>query len=398
LAVGAAVTHGFQPAAKTQISDGSASVEKLNSGKNTANVPQNDGAAPDWRPVANAVRQSVVAIQVSTQNSGAEGSGVVINAEQAHVITNYHVIAEGGQIQIVLADGRIFQAEVLGSDPKTDLAVLKIKDPPQDLQEAELGDSAQVEVGDPVMAVGNPLGLDNTVTTGIVSAINRPVTTSASGTADDMAVINVIQIDAAINPGNSGGPLFDKEGKVIGITSSIATVSSGMFSEQSGSIGLGFAIPSALVSVIAPQLIADGSAEHAYLGVTLETTQVTFDGVTRQGVKITEVYADSAAATAGLKVGDVIVGIDGHPTTEMAALQAWVRTYAVGQQVTFTVVRDGKALDIQATLGKLDSAAAVASPDGPTVQPSSQPGYPNQQPGQEGGEGYFQDPFDMFNW
>lgn len=300
---------------------------------------------PDWQAVAAAVRNSVVSIQVTTSSGEAQGSGVIVD-DAGHVLTNNHVVsgAQGAQVQVTLSDGRIFTADVVGTDPTTDLAVVQLQDAPDDLTPATFGDSGDVAVGDPVMAVGNPLGLANTATTGIVSAIDRPVsTTDESGS--EAVVTNALQIDAAINPGNSGGPLFDAQGRVIGITSSIATTSS-----ESGSIGLGFAIPVNVADMIAGQLIADGTAEHAFLGVGLADATATADGVTRAGAEVKSVSDGSPAADAGLKVGDVIVAIDGNAVAGAESLTGFVRAHATGDQVTLTVVRDGSATDVDVTL------------------------------------------------
>jgi putative serine protease PepD len=203
---------------------------------------------PDWTSVTSAVQESVVAIQVESQGGGAEGSGVVLDSE-GRILTNNHVVADAQTVQVTLSDGRVYEADIVGTDPTTDLAVVQLTDPPSDLKPAKFGDSSDVVVGEPVMALGNPLGLANTATTGIVSALDRPVTASAED-GSDQVVTNAIQIDAAVNPGNSGGPLFNASGEVIGITSSIATLSGGMASGSSGSIGLGFAIPSNLATQI----------------------------------------------------------------------------------------------------------------------------------------------------
>jgi putative serine protease PepD len=391
-AVGTAaiITRGFSTRAVSSVSSGAAQYEKLNSGKAAVSVPVEGSsvASPDWAKVAEAVQPTVVAIQVSARYLGAEGSGVVINSAEGYVVTHNHVVSGAEQIQVVLADGRIYEAKTLGTDPTTDLAVIQIQNPPEDLKEAVLGNSAEVEVGEPVMAVGNPLGYDNTVTTGIVSALNRPVTTTLTGTQADTAVTNVIQIDAAINPGNSGGPLFNGKGEVIGINSSIATTSS-VNSDTAGSIGVAFAIPVNLVQVIAPQLVDKGSAEHAYLGVELLANTVTYDGTTRQGARVELVRPDTAAAAAGLKEGDVIVAVDGYPTTEPASLMAWVRSYSVDQEVVLLVVRDSKAIEVKAVLGAQDPAQAQTEEQQAPQQ--QQPGYPN-----EGDQYYYDDPFGLF--
>ncbi|RMI04772.1 PDZ domain-containing protein [Cellulomonas triticagri] len=324
----------------------------------TDTVPVSGSSAenPDWQKVAAAVQDSVVAIQVTTSSGEAQGSGVIVD-DEGHIVTNNHVVAgaQDGQVQVTLTDGRIFTADVVGTDPTTDLAVIKLQDAPDDLSPAALGDSSEVTVGDPVMAVGNPLGLANTVTTGIVSALDRPVSTTEDG-SNESVVTNAIQIDAAVNPGNSGGPLFDAQGRVIGITSSIATTSS-----ESGSIGLGFAIPVNLADMIASQLIADGTAEHAFLGVGLVDGTATADGVTRSGAQVQQVTEGSPAAQAGVQTGDVIVGIDGKAVGGAQQLTGYVRTHASGDETTLTLVRDGKSMEVDVTLAVREETASSGS-------------------------------------
>jgi putative serine protease PepD len=307
-------------------------------------VAANADGSPDWEAVAAAVRPSVVAISIHTAQGEGAGSGVILDQE-GHVLTNNHVVAGADTVQVMLSDGRLYEAAVIGTDPTTDLAVLEITDPPEDLSPATIGTSADLGVGEDVMAVGNPLGLESTVTTGIISALDRPVTAS-SERSDETTVTNAIQIDAAINPGNSGGPLFDSQGLVIGITSSIATLTGG----QSGNIGLGFAIPIDLATTIAEQLIADGRAEHAYLGVTLNEGEGTADGVTRPGAQVVDVMPDTPAAGAGLQPGDVVVAVDEHAVGSAESLTGFVRQYASGEEVTLTVIRDGESIEITVTL------------------------------------------------
>jgi len=304
-----------------------------------------DGS-PDWEAVAAATRPSVVAIDVQVAQGEAAGSGVILDVE-GRILTNNHVVEGATSAQVMLWDGRIYEARVVGTDPPTDLAVLQIAEPPEDLTPATLGTSADLAVGEPVMAVGNPLGLDNTVTTGIISALDRPVAAS-SQSSSSTSVTNAIQIDAAINPGNSGGPLFDEQGLVIGITSSIATLSGG--GGASGSIGLGFAIPIDLATTVADQLIADGQAEHAYLGVTLQAGEGSADGVTRQGAQVVEVMPDTPAAGAGLEPGDVVIGIDDHAVGSAESLTGFVRQYLSGDEVILTVIRGGESIELPVTL------------------------------------------------
>ncbi|MFD1716479.1 S1C family serine protease [Georgenia deserti] len=308
---------------------------------------------PDWANVADAVRPGVVAIQVQTSGGSGQGSGVVLD-QDGNILTNNHVVGgagDGGQIVVTLSDGRQFEAEVAGTDPTTDLAVITLVDAPDDLQPATMGSSEDVVVGDQVMAVGNPLGLSSTVTTGIVSALDRPVSTASSqqspGQQAEPVVTNAIQVDAAINPGNSGGPLFDATGRVIGITSSIAGVPG---ASTSGSIGLGFAIPSDLASTVADQLIDKGVAEHAYLGVYLEDGTVETDGAHRTGAEVVRVESGTPASEAGLQQGDVITAIDDDTVSGAESLTGYVRQYSSGDQVTLSVVRDGEQIQVQTTL------------------------------------------------
>lgn len=375
----AIVTAGLMTLFQNNDDDGgSASLATLGQGASqSAPVTGSSVDNPDWEKVAAAVQSSVVAIEVQTDSGGAQGSGVIID-RSGNIITNNHVVAGAttGGLQVTLTDGRLFEAEIVGTDPTTDLAVIKITDAPSDLSPATLGDSSAVRVGEAVMAVGNPLGLSNTVTTGIVSAVDRPVSTSESGT--EAVVTNAIQIDAAINPGNSGGPLFDGQGEVIGITSSIATLSS-----ESGSIGLGFAIPVNLAKQIGSQLIDNGSAEHAFLGVSMTDGTATADGVTRRGAVVEQVSADSPAAAAGLQPKDVIVAIDDNPVGGAESLTAYVRELTAGSKVTLTIVRDGQTKKVDVTLATRQETATSA-PSAPSDSGSSQPQTPGQ--GQNGSD------------
>ena len=301
--------------------------------------------ATAWQDVVDDVAASVVAITVDSRFGGSQGSGVIIDAEGL-VLTNNRVIEPGarGEIDVVLDDGRVFAAEIVGLDETTDLGVLRLVDPPGDLAATTLGDSDSLRVGQPVMAVGNPLGLAGTVTTGIVSALDRPTVTQGTTEA---VVTNAIQVDAAVNPGNSGGPLFDAAGRVIGINSSIATLSGGA---ASGSIGLGFAIPIDLATQIAGQLIDSGKASHAFLGVTLADGAAEVDGVTRQGAVVGQVVPGSPAEAAGLQARDVITAIDGKPVASGESLTGYVRARTVGQAATLSIVRDGASSEVSVTL------------------------------------------------
>ena len=324
----------------------------------TTQTVNSTGQAPDWEAVSAAVSNAVVSIAVATDRGEALGSGVIFDKE-GHIITNNHVVAGASKIQVTLADGRVYDAETTGTDPATDLAVIQLKDAPDNLTVAQLGDSDKLTTGQDVMAIGNPLGLSSTVTTGIISALDRPVVNSqgedgSGGRSSSSAVYtNAIQIDAAINPGNSGGPLFDEKGRVIGITSSIATMGRSSSGEGgSGSIGIGFAIPVKLADKVAKQLIKSGTATHAYLGVTLDTDGATADGEKRAGAKITSVEGGSPADKAGLKKGDVVIAIDGKTTAQGSALTGYVRQYSANDKVKLTVIRDSKKQDIDVTLAE----------------------------------------------
>jgi putative serine protease PepD len=334
--------------------DGQETLDKITSGKSTPDVPApSAGEGVDWAAVAAKVQSTVVAIRASNVQlgEGGEGSGVIIDSEKGYVVTNNHVVADMDQLSIVMADGRVFEAKVLGADPTTDLAVLQFVSPPDDLVQASLGDSSKLSVGEPVMAVGNPFGYDNTVTTGIVSALNRPVTTSAAGSAaaNEQVVSNAIQIDAAVNPGNSGGPLFNAKGEVVGINSSIAADPSSQ-SSTGTFFGLAFAIPVNVAKVIAPQLVEDGKAVHPLLGVTSNDAEATVSGQTRRGAQVQQVTPGSAAESAGLKAGDVIYAVNDNPISGTYSLTAWIRSLEPGSRVKLSIVRDGKPLDVEATL------------------------------------------------
>lgn len=315
------------------------------------------GQTPDWQKVAENVSSSVVYIRAKLSDGGASGSGVVID-KQGHIITNNHVVAGASALYAQLKDGRIYELELTGTDPANDLAVVKIKNAPSDLTVAQIGSSKDLKVGQGVMAIGAPLGLSSTATTGIISALDRPVVTkgessddSSSSSANQRVYTNAIQVDAAINPGNSGGPLFDSQGRVIGINSSIATLGSSSSSgTRSGNIGIGFAIPIDLANKVAQQLIKDRKVTHAYLGVSLEDGGATVNGETRAGAKITKVGSGTPAANAGLREGDVILAVDGHAVGESAALMGYVRQFSAGDQVKFTVARGSNKMEVTVKL------------------------------------------------
>ena len=323
----------------------------------TGSATAKTGEAADWKTVASEVSGSVVSIQAALSNGTAKGSGAIVSAK-GYIVTNNHVISGAQQIQVTLSNGQMYTAQVVGTDTTTDLAVIKLDNPPSDLKAVEFADSDKLAVGEDVMAIGNPLGYDDTATTGIVSALNRPVTVTDDSGSD--IVTNAVQNDAAINPGNSGGPTFNAAGQVIGINSSIASTATS--SDSAGSIGIGFAIPSNLVKRVANEIIKDGKVKHVALGVTITTGTVEADGVTRAGAKVTAgtsgsaVVSGSPADKAGLKVGDVIVAYDGNAVSSTYSLLGYVRASALNDKVTLTIVRGGKTMDVEVTLDKEESA------------------------------------------
>lgn len=314
-------------------------------------VVETDGKTPNWEAVAKAVGSSVVAIEAQTSAGGASGSGVIID-QQGHVLTNDHVISGAQKLWVKLSDGRLFDAKLDGTDAATDLAVISLINPPSNLSIAALGNSSELQVGEAVAAIGNPLGLSSTMTSGIISALDRPVQTlnrEAQNFSDARVVTNAIQLDAAVNPGNSGGPVFDAEGRVIGIASSIATTGTSE-GDQGGSIGLGFAIPIDLARNIAQQLIQNGVAEHAYLGVTIRDGVANYGAEQRLGAQIDSVQADTPAAKAKLRAGDVVVAVDGRNVVSAVSLTGYIRQYQSGESVTLTIARNGELQDLDVVL------------------------------------------------
>jgi putative serine protease PepD len=289
------------------------------------------------------VADAVLASVVSVSAGDGTGSGFIISAD-GYVITNHHVVRGANTIELAFSDGSREAAEVVGTSASYDLAVLLVDR--DDLTPVVLGESESVDVGDPVLAIGSPLGLEGTVTSGIVSALNRPVTAGGQG---EQAFINALQTDAAINPGNSGGPLVDARGRVIGVNSAIATLG---FSGATGSIGLGFAIPIDQARRTAEQIIATGEAEYPVMGVRLDSS---FD---EPGARIAEdsedgpgVVRNGPAERAGMRPGDVIVAIDGRPVSTPDELVVLLRTREPGDVVTLRYVRNGVEAKVTITLG-----------------------------------------------
>ncbi|MEU6697963.1 trypsin-like peptidase domain-containing protein [Pseudonocardia sp. NPDC046786] len=303
------------------------------------------GSVPD---VAARVLPSVVSLEVTVGNQAGNGSGVVIDPD-GYVLTNDHVVAPAtgpgeGSIEAVFSDGSRVPAAVVGTDPLTDLAVLRV--PVANPTVAAIGRSSELAVGDAVIAIGSPFGLAGTVTTGIVSAVDRPLRLDPEGSAGD-AVIDAVQTDAAINPGNSGGPLVDATGAVVGINTAIRSAGTEA-GGQGGSIGLGFAVPIDDARTIAEELIRTGRVAHADLGVNARSVT---DGAT-DGAQVQNVTAGGPAAAAGLLEGDVVVRVGGRSIAGADELVVAVREHAPGEPVPIELVRQGRPLTVTATLGE----------------------------------------------
>ncbi|CAN5329157.1 hypothetical protein BH09ACT12_BH09ACT12_13330 [soil metagenome] len=280
------------------------------------------------------------------QDGGATGSGFVLD-KQGHIITNNHVVAsaaeDGGSIQVVDYDGNSYDAQLVGRSTVYDIAVLLVPGA-TDLPPAALGRSERLRVGDGVVAFGSPLGLTSTVTSGIVSALRRPVTTGALG--DESSYINAVQTDAAINPGNSGGPLVNLRGQVVGVNSAIAT-NGGTANGEAGNIGVGFAIPVEQVRITADQILKTGEAQYPVIGAQVQTS----DNALGSGAQISEVNADTPAQNAGLAAGDVVIEVDGLRVSDGIGLIVNIRSHQPGEKVEFVYLRNGEQRSTTVQLG-----------------------------------------------
>jgi putative serine protease PepD len=377
---------GSHPTSSNSSTPGSSSVT-VNDSKNATTITA----------VAVNASPSVVTINVTGTDAAGTGSGIILSAD-GYVLTNTHVVTLDGEtgsakIKVETNDGRLLDAKVVGTDPVDDLAVIKIQNV-SGLKPATWADSSKLNVGDTAIAIGAPLGLAGTVTNGIISALNRSITVASSAapstggdssgggsgngqngpfdfwnfgttpnqggstqnTASSTISLSVIQTDAAINPGNSGGALLDSDGRVIGVNCAIASAGqSSSSSGQSGSIGVGFAIPSNVAQRIANDLIKSGKATHGLLGASIE--DVTADSkqanATSVGASIQSVVSGGAAASAGLRAGDIITNFNGFPITGGTDLTAQVRALPAGAKADVTYVRDGRSAKTSVTLGKL---------------------------------------------
>lgn len=305
------------------------------------------GNAVDVQTIASKVSPSVVSIAVSSPSGSGTGSGVIYrsNSNSSFIITNEHVIetaVQSGTVRVELNNGDIERASIVGRDSTYDIAVLKIDR--GNLKAIEVGNSSKLIIGEPVVAFGSPLGLSGTVTSGIVSALNRPVT---AGSAGAESFIDAIQTDAAINPGNSGGPLVDATGSLVGINSAIATLGNG---SASGSIGLGFSIPINQAKRVVDEIIATGKSSRPFLGINFDTSY------TGTGARILRLVEGEAAAKAGIPAGAVIKEIDGKKINDLISAIVRIRSYAPGDTVKITVdMPSGGSRTFSVILGKADS-------------------------------------------
>ncbi len=312
-------------------------------------TPNGDGALATAPAVARRVIPSIVTVQVDTLDDGdfsadGSGSGVVIDAA-GYIVTNEHVVAEGEQVRVVFANGRTYEAEVMGTDPRTDLAVLLID--AANLVPIEVGTSAALSIGDSAVAIGSPLGLEGgpSLTVGVISAFDRLVQTGPNRNTDILR--GMIQTDAPITRGSSGGALVDSQGRLIGITSAIGV-------SNVGAEGIGFAIPVEIVERITAEIIATGGVKHSYLGITGSTDLAEEDdgALVPVGVLVQSVESSSAAADAGIEVGDLIRSLDGLPLTSIDILISTLYGFQVGDVVEVEVERDGEVVVIDLVLGE----------------------------------------------
>ena len=324
---------------------------------------------------------SVVTISATSGSSGGTGSGIILD-DQGHILTNTHVVTLDGKtasatLEVRTSEGKVLSAKLVGTDPLSDLAVIKVDDP-SGLTAATLGDSAKLNVGDTAIAIGSPLGLTGTVTDGIVSTLNRTISVASAAapkdgdtsqgngegfqfappdggqgqnTANQGSIsINVIQTDAAINPGNSGGALVNSKGEIIGVN--VAIASAGSDSSASGNIGVGFSIPINHAKRVAQEIIDTGKASHGQLGVSVkEKSSSSSSSGFSVGADVATVEPDSAAAKAGIQVGDVVTGFNDLAISEPNQLTAAVREQAANAKVKITVLRNGKEQTLDVTLG-----------------------------------------------
>jgi putative serine protease PepD len=332
LAAAAAIGGGAGAVATSALHDDS--VTTVRTITNTRTVAANSSDTVESpHDVYQAAKDSVAYITTAVGT----GSGFVVSND-GYIVTNAHVVeGANGQIKAKIGDGKTLDAKLVGQDASTDLALLKVS--ASNLKPLALGDSSTVQVGDPAYAIGNPFGLDRTLTTGVVSALQRQISSPNGFSIDD-----VIQTDAAINPGNSGGPLFNGKGQVIGVNSQIESTGSTADGGQAGNVGIGFAIPSNTVKSVVAQLKANGKVSHAYLGVQTQDAS-------GSGAQVAQLTAGGPAADGGLQAGDIITSIGGKSVEDSTALSSIVDEHKPGDQVQVEVTRNGSKKTLTVKLG-----------------------------------------------
>ena len=333
IAAAAVIGGGAGAVATTALNDDSATTVHTVTTTRTVAATSADGVQSP-HDVYQAAKDSVAYI---TTQSGT-GSGFVIS-DDGYIVTNAHVVeGANGQIKAKIGDGKTLDAKLVGQDASTDLALLKVD--ASNLKPLALGDSSTVEVGDPAYAIGNPFGLDRTLTTGVISALQRQISSPNGFSIDD-----VLQTDAAINPGNSGGPLFNAQGQVIGVNSQIESTGNSSDGSQPGNVGIGFAIPSNTVKSVISQLRATGKVSHAYLGVQTQNAS-------KGGAQVAAITSGGPAASGGLQTGDVITSLGGKSVKDSTALASIVDAHKVGDQVQVQVTRSGAKKTLTIKLGQ----------------------------------------------
>ncbi len=360
LLVGGVAGVGGAAAYSTWLDDGAgSSVDQAVATSPVVSTAPDTSGDTSVEQVATAVLPSVVKLDVKGAQEAGSGSGIILSSDGL-ILTNNHVAevaGDGGSITVSFEDGSEAPASIVGTDPLTDVAVVKAEGV-SDLTPATIGTSGDLRVGQDVVAIGSPFGLDATVTSGIVSALNRPVDVGRDAQGN-VTAYPAVQTDAAINPGNSGGPLVDAAGHVVGINASIRTGGGSTTGAESGSIGLGFAIPIDEVLPIVDQLEKGDTPTHAQLGISVSPVEAAADSgaVVANGAEVQEINDGSAAGSAGLEAGDVITKIDDTQITSVDSLIATIRSYRPGDDVSVTYLRGGSA---ETTTITLDSDASTS--------------------------------------
>lgn len=357
VAAAAVIGGGAGAVATTALHDDSPSVRTVTTTRTVAATPSDSSTALSPHDVYQSAKDSVAYI---TTGSGT-GSGFVVSND-GYIVTNAHVIeGANGQIKAKIGDGKTLDAKLVGEDASTDLALLKVS--ATGLKPLQLADSSSVEVGDEAYAIGNPFGLDRTLTVGVVSALQREISSPNGFSIDD-----VIQTDAAINPGNSGGPLFNAQGQVIGVNSQIESTGSSASGGQAGNVGIGFAIPSDTVKSVVEQLRTSGKVSHAYLGVQSGDAN-------GAGAQVGAVTAGGPAAQGGLQVGDVITSLGGKAVDDSSALSSLVDEHKAGDTVEVKVTRGGKQQTLSVKLGERPTTTTSSAQEQQEQPQQEVPGF-----------------------